>query len=58
MPSSLNTRDSAPGLSGSTGSARQRYWEELPHMERIELEDLKAHLTATNAEYRGLASQH
>ena len=27
-------------------------------MERIELEELKAHLMATNAAYRGLASQH
>ena len=27
-------------------------------MERIELEELKAHLMANNAEYRGLASQH
>ena len=27
-------------------------------MERIELEELKAHLMATNEEYRGLASQH
>ena len=27
-------------------------------MERIELEELRAHLMVTNAEYRGLASQH
>ena len=27
-------------------------------MERIELEELKAHLMDTNEEYRGLASQH
>ena len=27
-------------------------------MERIELEELKAHLMATNEEYRGLPSQH
>ena len=27
-------------------------------MKRIELEELRAHLMVTNAEYRGLASQH
>ena len=27
-------------------------------MERIAMEELKAHLMATNEEYRGLASQH
>jgi uncharacterized protein YdcH (DUF465 family) len=30
----------------------------IASMERIELEELRAHLMATNAEYRGLASQH
>jgi hypothetical protein len=30
----------------------------MPIMERIELEELKAHLMATNEEYRGFASQH
>ncbi len=33
-------------------------WEELPNMERIVLEELRAHLMANNEEYRGLASQH
>src|ERR1041385_6455937 len=39
-------------------SARQPHWEELPNMERIAQEELKAHLMATNEEYRRLASQH
>jgi len=50
-------RDYPPSLS-EIDSARQPHWEELPNMERIELEELKAHLMATNEEYRGLASQH
>src|SRR5450759_2027960 len=58
MPSSMKTRDYPPSLSESTDSARQPHWEELPNMERIELEELKAHLMATNQEYRGLAGQH
>jgi uncharacterized protein len=59
MPSSMKTRDYPPSPFVSTDSARQpHYWEELPNMERIELEELKAHLMATNPEYRGLASQH
>ena len=58
MPSSMKTRDYPPGLSGLAGSAWQPHWEELLTMERIELEELKAHLMATNAAYRGLASQH
>ena len=62
MPSSREkdeTRDYPPSLvSEPTDSARQPHWEELPNMERIELEELKAHLMATNEEYRGLASQH
>jgi len=39
-------------------SAWQPHWEELPHMERNALEELKAHLMATNEEFRGLANQH
>ena len=39
-------------------SAWQPHREELPHMERNAQEELKAHLMATNEEYRGLASQH
>ena len=39
-------------------SAWQPHWEELPNMERIELEELKAHLMETNEEYRTLATQH
>src|ERR1019366_4206871 len=58
MPSPMKTRDYPPSLSESTDSARQPHWEELPNMERIELEELKAHLMDTNQEYRGLASQH
>ena len=58
MPSLMKTRDYPPSLPESTDSARQPHWEELPIMERIELEELKAHLLATNEEYRGLASQH
>jgi uncharacterized protein YdcH (DUF465 family) len=58
MPSSMKMRDYPPSLSESTDSARQPHWEELPNMERIALEELKAHLMATNEEYRGLASQH
>ena len=58
MPSSMKTRDYPPSLSESTDSAWQPHWEELPTMERIEMEELKAHLMVTNAEYRGLASQH
>jgi uncharacterized protein len=58
MPSSMKMRDYPPSLSESIDSAWQPHWEELPNMERIELEELKAHLMATNEEYRGLASQH
>ncbi|MCX6628618.1 MAG: DUF465 domain-containing protein [Candidatus Solibacter sp.] len=55
----MKTRDYPPSYSAFTDSARQpHYWEELPIMERIELEELKAHLMATNEEYRGFASQH
>jgi len=32
--------------------------EDLPKMERNELEELKAHLMTTHEEYRRLASQH
>jgi uncharacterized protein len=52
-------RDYPPSLvSEPTDSAWQPHWEELPHMERNALEELRAHLMATNEEYRGLASQH
>ena len=39
-------------------SAWQPRWEELPNMERIAQEELKAHLMATNEEFRRLAGQH
>ncbi len=39
-------------------SARQPHWEELPDMERNALEELKAHLIATNEDFRRLAQQH
>ena len=39
-------------------SAWQPHGEELPIMERNSLEELKAHLMATNEEYQRLASQH
>jgi len=42
----------------STDSARQPHWEELPNMERNAQEELKAHLMATNEEFRKLAGQH
>ena len=58
MPSSMKMRDYPPSLPNSTDSAWQPHWEELPNMERIALEELKAHLMATNDEYRGLAGQH
>jgi|ERR1017187_13211 uncharacterized protein YdcH (DUF465 family) len=52
-------RDYPPSLvSESTDSAWQPHWEDLPNMERNALEELRAHLMATNEEFRGLASQH
>jgi uncharacterized protein YdcH (DUF465 family) len=39
-------------------SAWQPHWEELPHMERNALEELKAHLMSTNEDFRKLAQQH
>jgi uncharacterized protein len=54
----MKTRDYPPGLSEFANPARQPHWEELPNMERIALEELRAHLMANNEEYRGLASQH
>jgi len=42
----------------NSDSAWQPHWEELPKMERIAQEELKAHLMATNEEYRRLATQH
>ena len=54
----MKTGDYPPSLSALADSARQPHWEELPTMERIELQELKAHLMATNAAYQGLASQY
>ncbi len=52
-------RDYPPSLvSEPTDSARQPHWEELPNMERNAQDELKAHLMATNEEFRRLASQH
>jgi uncharacterized protein YdcH (DUF465 family) len=52
-------RDYPPSLvSEPTDSAWQPQWEELPNMERNALEELRAHLMATNEEFRGLASRH
>jgi uncharacterized protein YdcH (DUF465 family) len=45
-------------FSEPTDSAWQPHWEDLPIMERNALEELRAHLMATNEEFRGLASQH
>jgi uncharacterized protein YdcH (DUF465 family) len=39
-------------------SAWQPHREELPNMERIAQEELKAHLMATNEEFRQLVTQH
>jgi uncharacterized protein YdcH (DUF465 family) len=39
-------------------SAWQPLWEELPHMERNTLEELKAHLMASNEEFRKLVDEH
>ena len=60
MPSSLNTREITHRAFNSepTDSAWQPHWEELPHMERNAQDELKAHLMATNEEFRRLASQH
>ena len=56
-PSISNERDYPPSQPKSD-SARQPRWEELPKMERIAQEELKAHLMATNEEFRHLVSQH
>src|ERR1035441_2513140 len=45
-PSTFNELGAATSLGG------------IASMERIELEELRAHLMATNAAYQGLASQH
>jgi uncharacterized protein len=60
MPSfDKSRRDYPPSLvSEPIDSARQPHWEELPHMERNAQEELKAHLMATNEEFRRLAGQH
>src|ERR1035438_2100113 len=55
----MKTRDYPPSLSDRThrlGAATSPGG--IASMERIELEELRAHLMATNASYRGLASQH
>src|SRR5215470_7743376 len=39
-------------------SARQPHWEQFPNMARIAPEEVKAHLMATNEEFRQLATQH
>ena len=39
-------------------SAWRPHWEDLPMMERNAQEDLKAHLIATNEEYRRLSGEH
>ena len=52
-------RDYPPSLSSEpTDSARQPHGEELPNMERNAQEELKAHLMASNDEFRRLAGQH
>ena len=58
MPPETKNRDYPPSLSEPTDSAWQPHWEELPHMERNALEELRAHLMATSEEFRGLASRH
>src|ERR1035437_6125250 len=55
----MTNRDYPPSLvSVPTGSAWQPHWEELPMMERNAQEEMKAHLMATNEEFRRLAGQH
>jgi uncharacterized protein YdcH (DUF465 family) len=57
-PVITNTIRDYPPSHSESDSARQPHWEELPNMERIALEELKAHLMATNEEFRRLATQH
>lgn len=60
MPSFITSREDYPLslVSEPTDSASNLNWEELPHMERNALEQLKAHLMDTHEEFRRLASQH
>ena len=60
MPSSTNHDEITHRamIPNPPDSARQPHWEELPHMERNAQEELKAHLMATNEEFRKLAGQH
>ena len=46
------------GFSNPAGPARQPHREDLPLMERNTQEELRAHLMATNDEFRRLAGQH
>jgi uncharacterized protein len=57
-PSSSHSTEITHRAFPLSDSARQPHWEELPNMERIAQEELKAHLMATNEEYRRLASMH
>src|SRR5215471_10812852 len=54
---SIHERDYPPSPSGIRLGAATSL-EELPNMERIAQEELKAHLMATNEEFRQLATQH
>lgn len=58
MPSFTTTRKRLPTEPFRTMTRRGITWEELPHMERNALEQLKAHLIDTHDEFRRLASQH
>jgi uncharacterized protein len=58
MPPFLHHARDYPPSHSALDSVRQPDWEELPHMERNALEQLKAHLMDTNDEFRRLASQH
>src|ERR1035438_2642855 len=53
----FKTRDYPPSLVPKDLAWRP-HWEDLPMMERNAQEDLKAHLIATNEEYRRLFGQH
>jgi uncharacterized protein YdcH (DUF465 family) len=45
-------------VSEPTDSARQPHWRNCPNMERNAQDESKAHLMATNDEFRRLACQH
>src|ERR1700759_3766730 len=53
----FKTRDYPPSPVPND-SAERPHWEDLPMMERNAQEDLKAHLIATNEEYRRLSGEH